>query len=67
MPAFFRRLFGRVGRRFWIWHIDRVLSQAYQDRIIDSWTLHELDARLKYEAFDRERARPFRNKHYDKV
>jgi hypothetical protein len=42
------RLAMRIGRRFWLRRVSAVLGQAYGKGLIDSWTLHELDARLKY-------------------
>jgi len=42
------RIFARLGKRWWIRHIDHVLFSAYGDRLIDSRVLHILDARLKH-------------------
>lgn len=46
--TWFARLLGRLGRRFWVRRIDRVLSRAKEEGVISSWLLHELDGRLKY-------------------
>jgi hypothetical protein len=36
-----------IGRRPWLLQIDRALHRAYSAGLIDSWTLHEIDARAK--------------------
>jgi hypothetical protein len=41
-------LLGRIGRRYWIARIDRALSRAWEQGLIDSWLVHELDGRMKY-------------------
>jgi hypothetical protein len=38
----------KSSRRFWLKRIDLVIGGAYELGHIDSWLLHELDARLKY-------------------
>lgn len=44
------RLLGRIGRRFWVHRIDRVLARAKEHGEIDSWLWHSLDHALKYGA-----------------
>ena len=46
-------ILGRIGRRFWISRIDRVLRRAKHDGLIGNWLLHELDGKLKYGDPDR--------------
>jgi hypothetical protein len=41
------RLAGRIGRRFWLVRISRALNEAFEKGLIDSWLLHEIDARAK--------------------
>jgi hypothetical protein len=46
--TWFSSMLGRIGRRFWVRRIDRVLGRAAEQGVISSWLLHELDGRLKY-------------------
>lgn len=43
------RLLGRIGHKYWIRRIDRVLGAAKEAGYLNSRMLHELDHRLKYE------------------
>lgn len=47
LKSWWRRALGSVGRSFWVSRIDAVLHRAYRAGLIDSWLLHELDARLE--------------------
>lgn len=44
------RIFGgfRPARRYWLKRIDAALSRAYEQGLLDSWTLHAIDAKAKY-------------------
>jgi len=42
------RILARLGRRYWVSRIDKVLSEAKQSGRLDNDCLHELDARMKY-------------------
>jgi hypothetical protein len=42
------RIAGGIGRRYWLKRIDAALHGAYREHLIDSWTLHAIDAKAKY-------------------
>lgn len=45
----FTRFVLRITRRFWLPRVDRVLNRAYEHGLLSSYSLHEIDHRIKYE------------------